>query len=217
MTKLMIYEIDSDGRILKIMTPKIGMEDIRRQQVIKGAKRCIVKTGIHNFSMRDIANEAGVSTGIIYHYFSNKDDVLAQVLKEVFQKTHQSVREKVDHLERFEDKLDTYLYEISQAPLNNEEFYRLFMNYLGLAPYKTEVRKITEKFISSIQKYIEDIIDLGIEQGIVKKDKKNSMAPIISSLAMGIAMQWMTHSEGFQIEKANEHWIRMVVQYIKSE
>ena len=60
--------------------PKIGMEEIRKDQVIKATERCIVEKGYSNMSVKDISAEASVSTGIIYHYFNNKEDLLLQVI-----------------------------------------------------------------------------------------------------------------------------------------
>lgn len=195
--------------------PKVGMEDIRRSQVINGAKTCIMEKGLHSFSVKDIAKQAGVSTGVIYHYFKNKDDLLAQVLRHVFNKTHQAVMEKVDHLQEFRQKLEAYLTEISRVPTENGEFYRVFMNYIGLAPYHEEVHHITKRFIGNIQNYIEEIIGLGVRQGRVAPDKQQVLAPIVSSLAMGIAMQWTVNPQGFSLEEANRHWIQMVLRYVE--
>lgn len=200
---------------LVIMSPKLGMEEIRREQVIKGAKLCILEKGLHDFSVKEIANKAGVSTGIIYHYFKNKDDLLAHVLREVFQKTHQSVTEKVDSIQDFEEKLRTYLFEIAQIPINNEEFYPVFMNYLGLASYRRDVHIITQRFISNIQQYIQGIIALGIEQGKVTEEKSKILAPIITSLTLGISAQWTLQPKSYDIDEANRIWIQMVMDYVK--
>src|ERR687892_2460582 len=49
----------------------------RREQILKAAMVCFAKRGFHQASMHDIAAEAGISVGLIYRYFENKDAVIS--------------------------------------------------------------------------------------------------------------------------------------------
>lgn len=48
----------------------------RRRQVLDAAVTVMGKTGFHQMSMQDLAAEAKVSVGLIYKYFSGKEDLL---------------------------------------------------------------------------------------------------------------------------------------------
>jgi TetR/AcrR family transcriptional regulator, repressor for uid operon len=52
-----------------------GLE--RRTQILEAAMVCFAKHGFHQASMHDISAEAGVSVGLIYRYFANKEAVIA--------------------------------------------------------------------------------------------------------------------------------------------
>src|SRR5882672_4630097 len=49
----------------------------RRQQILNAAMVCFAKRGFHQASMHDISAEAGISVGLIYRYFENKEAVIA--------------------------------------------------------------------------------------------------------------------------------------------
>lgn len=49
----------------------------RRTQILEAAIVCFAKHGIHQASMHDISAEAGISVGLIYRYFENKEAVIA--------------------------------------------------------------------------------------------------------------------------------------------
>ena len=49
----------------------------RRQQILEAAMLCFAKCGFHQTSMHDISAEAGISVGLIYRYFKNKEEVIA--------------------------------------------------------------------------------------------------------------------------------------------
>jgi TetR/AcrR family transcriptional repressor of uid operon len=49
----------------------------RRAQILEAAIICFAKRGFHQTSMHDVSAEAGISVGLIYRYFANKEAVIA--------------------------------------------------------------------------------------------------------------------------------------------
>ena len=49
----------------------------RRAQILEAAIVCFAKRGFHQASMHDISAEAGISVGLLYRYFANKEAVIA--------------------------------------------------------------------------------------------------------------------------------------------
>ena len=49
----------------------------RRTQILDAALICFAKRGFHQASMHDISAEAGISVGLIYRYFENKEAVIS--------------------------------------------------------------------------------------------------------------------------------------------
>jgi TetR/AcrR family transcriptional regulator, repressor for uid operon len=49
----------------------------RRSQILEAALVCFAKRGFHQTSMHDISGEAGISVGLIYRYFENKEAVIS--------------------------------------------------------------------------------------------------------------------------------------------
>jgi TetR/AcrR family transcriptional repressor of uid operon len=57
--------------------PQIESSSDRRTQILDAALVCFAKRGFHQASMHDISAEAGISVGLIYRYFENKDAVIS--------------------------------------------------------------------------------------------------------------------------------------------
>lgn len=57
------------------------MED-KRRQILAAAVRVFARRGYHGSRVGDIAEEAGVAHGLLYHYFSSKEEVLGIVFSE---------------------------------------------------------------------------------------------------------------------------------------
>jgi AcrR family transcriptional regulator len=61
-------------------TPKV-VED-RREQILDAAMRAFAHKGFTRATNKDIAQEAGITAGLIYHYFENKEAVLKAIIEE---------------------------------------------------------------------------------------------------------------------------------------
>ena len=48
----------------------------RKRQILDAAVRVFARQGFHTCRVSDIADEAGVAYGLVYHYFSSKDEIL---------------------------------------------------------------------------------------------------------------------------------------------
>jgi AcrR family transcriptional regulator len=79
--------------------------EARREQVVKAAVKKFAQTGYHATTIKEIAEAAGVSPGLIYTYVKDKEDVLMLVFLATFRKYETEIPTKLvgisDPLEKF--------------------------------------------------------------------------------------------------------------------
>jgi AcrR family transcriptional regulator len=84
----------------------------RRGQVVRAAVKLFAAQGYYTTSIQQIAREAGVSTGLVYQYFRDKDDVLLLALMLVIESYEHEIPprlEGIDHpVERLCTAIRTY-------------------------------------------------------------------------------------------------------------
>src|ERR1700759_5192458 len=83
----------------------------RRRQILDAAVRVFARQGFHSCRVSDIADEAGVAYGLVYHYFRSKDQGLNELFTErwslllaaIDEAAHQAIpaREKLDAVAGF--------------------------------------------------------------------------------------------------------------------
>src|SRR5260370_7636148 len=54
----------------------------KRRVILDAAVRVFARQGFHTCRVSDIADEAGVAYGLVYHYFSSKDQILDTLFQE---------------------------------------------------------------------------------------------------------------------------------------
>src|SRR3546814_17598623 len=74
---------DSDpNSIVSAQVEDLYLVKRRQRQIVAAALKRFGENGYYTTTIRDIAQEAGVSPGLIYQYFQDKEDVLLLVLLE---------------------------------------------------------------------------------------------------------------------------------------
>jgi AcrR family transcriptional regulator len=94
--------------------PKLVDHDVRREELVRAAWRVIAERGIDEVTIREIAREAGYSSGVLAHYFENKDDLLAHASR----MSHELI------YRRYEAEVDT--------PLSRDALREVLMDNLPL-------------------------------------------------------------------------------------
>ena len=72
--------------------PKVGMYALRRRQLMEASVEVIARQGVEQATVVDIAQAAGLSPGLIRHYFGSKDDLLEATVRYLQKRLKRAVR-----------------------------------------------------------------------------------------------------------------------------
>jgi AcrR family transcriptional regulator len=64
------------------LTDRSIASEEKRKSLLDAAVRVFARSGYHGARVGDIAEEAGVAHGLLYHYFSSKEEVLQTIFRE---------------------------------------------------------------------------------------------------------------------------------------
>ena len=64
------------------MTARSIVQEAKREHLLRAAVRVFARHGYHGARVGDIAEEAGVAHGLLYHYFASKEEVLQTVFRD---------------------------------------------------------------------------------------------------------------------------------------
>jgi AcrR family transcriptional regulator len=75
-------EIEMNAQVAEKTAPQIAEDNVKRRQIIEGARAAFLEQGFDAASMNDIARIAGVSKGTLYVYFQNKEQLFQAICSE---------------------------------------------------------------------------------------------------------------------------------------
>jgi AcrR family transcriptional regulator len=137
-----------------------AVED-KRQQLLLAAVRVFARKGFHASRVGDIAEEAGVAHGLLYHYFKSKN----QVLEAVFQENWNLLIDRVESVEETDepaaDQLRHMAAIILRTWLHLPDVVRVVIQEFGRSPELGERIGELALPIDAIQR----VIRRGIERG----------------------------------------------------
>ena len=99
--------------------PKVGMEPIRRKELISAAIAAIHARGSLDITIRDIASRAGVSQGLAHHYFGSKDQLIVASMRYLLLQFSRQVRSGLRQARTPRQRLSA----IVSASLGEEQFH----------------------------------------------------------------------------------------------
>ena len=75
------------------MAARADRQAERRRQILDAAVKVFARSGFHGARVGDIAEEAGVAYGLVYHYFKSKEDLLETIFRDTWTQMLARVRE----------------------------------------------------------------------------------------------------------------------------
>jgi len=124
--------------------------------ILTAAVRVFARRGYHGSRVGDIAAEAGVAHGLLYHYFSSKDEVLETVFRENFGE----LLERFRAVERSDEPAAQRLEGIAKILLrtwrNDPDLVTVMVREVARSPQlQSQVEEVREAF-AIIQRVIEE-------------------------------------------------------------
>ncbi len=107
--------------------PRTEEENLRireeqKRHIIQSAVRVLARKGLIATKMADIAAEAEVSYGLVYHYFSSKEQILSDLLEEALERGSGNLQRALETPGTPWDRLETFVTGSLQSFREHPEF-----------------------------------------------------------------------------------------------
>lgn len=173
--------------------PKVGMEPIRRSQIINAALECICTEGIEKMSLDMVAKEAECSKGVVSYYFKSKDNLLLEVFRAFLNYYKVKINSQIDNgmtpyemlkvvqenaLPEYNNLKNEADYKINVSEINGiaamnippEKKAKLFINFFSRAMIDQSLQKVIQQVYNGDFQGMLDIIRYGIKTGSFKEN-----------------------------------------------
>jgi AcrR family transcriptional regulator len=140
--------------------------DDKRQRILEAAVRVFARQGYEASPVGDVAKEAGVAYGLVYHYFGSKDAVLEAVFREQWGRLLAAVALAEETGETAPEQLALVVKIVLRAWRDDPDLVRLLVREITRSPHiQDELDEIGQAFAS-----LQRIVVRGQEEGSFRSD-----------------------------------------------
>jgi AcrR family transcriptional regulator len=184
------------------------MGPIRREQICRAAATVISREGFAGTTMRMVAEEAGVSTGMLNHYFTNRQDLLEQALVFVSERAQARMREAIEGIPPGRERLAALLDSALAEGRETTETWRVWINAYGEAVRLADLRHTIDSRLNPWYK----LVDTALE-GLVPEDTDGTIpwSWRFDALLNGLALQALTSEAALDGERIRDEVIQTLL------
>jgi TetR/AcrR family transcriptional regulator, fatty acid metabolism regulator protein len=138
----------------------------KRRQILDGAIRVFARKGFHAARVGDVAEEAGVSHGLVYHYFASKDELLETVFRETWNEVLAAIAAVEDSGEPAREQLRQVTKILLRGWQNEPDRTTVIMREIARSP---ELQRLIAD-LTKPREAVERIIRAGQNRGELRHD-----------------------------------------------
>jgi TetR/AcrR family transcriptional regulator, fatty acid metabolism regulator protein len=178
-----------------------------KDRIYSAAIDLMDREGFENITIADISQQAGVSVGAFYHYFTSKNDILAEIFH------------KAD--EYFSTQVISGL-KTGSTPKKIVEFFDHYAKFNVSSGMELTQQLFNPKIKFFIKKdrpmltLLEDLIQEGQERKEIRADEDpEELSRFLFVVARGIVFEWSVYDGSYNLEALMHKYMERVVSTLR--
>jgi AcrR family transcriptional regulator len=174
-----------------------------RERILRAATELIASDGIDEVRIARVANRARASTALVHHYFSTREELLAQALLQSFELAAD---------ERFvagpagaasaTEGLAIAIDECLPTPGEGEREWILWVELWLRAAREPELRPVAGRMYESYREWVALVIRRGVENGEFREVDPGEVADLAMALFDGLGVRALIRDPAMSLERA---------------
>lgn len=164
----------------------------KRDLILQSALKLITGKGFHGTVMSEMAREAGVAAGTIYHYFKTKEDIITVLYSELKAQFGEAIRKEINADKTVKEQFFNLYKGIYQYFITHPTEFRFLEQYAN-SPY------ISSEIVDENKHFYQPAIDFlaaGIQSGVLRSMDVHLMVSLVyGSITTVAKLKVVGHTE----------------------
>jgi len=169
----------------------------RAQALVRSAYRVITRQGSHRLSLQDVADEGGVSKGMVLYYFKSKENLFLTTMRYALERTDARIRERLAAVDADDphEVVAALIDAIFIGPEQNRSFYLLYIDLVEHAARVPSFGQLSTLASEIIDRQFEEVIRAGVARGGFAVRDPAAAAAAMRALIEGTFLTWMQRDD----------------------
>jgi AcrR family transcriptional regulator len=199
----------SASRRIETVVRDEGLVAQRHEEIFRGASRVFISRGYHQATVREIAEEAGLSLGGLYSYVRTKEDILYLVFDRLTTTLRESMRRAIEGVDDPVDQIRAAL----RADLETTERYQdeILLMYQETKSLDRAGRRAVLAREAEYVGFFEEILKAGYRRGLFQGDPRLA-ADAIAFLCSIVALRRWNLGRRFTSDETREGLVDFILR-----
>ena len=178
-------------------TRQIGDETLspRAYDLVRSAYQVITRQGSHRLSLQDVADEAGVSKGMVLYYFKTKENLFLTTMRYALERTEARIRQRIAGAGDPSQAIAALVDAVFVGPEQNRDFYLLYLDLIEHAARVPSFGRLSGMAHEIINGLYEEVIRDGAARGGLAVEDPAEAAAAMRALIDGIFLTWLPRDD----------------------
>lgn len=176
-------------------------KDERREQILSAALLLFATKGLAATKVTDIAAATGMSQGLMYHYFSSKEEIFTELISGAFERLNFACRELARMPQPPQEKIRMALAILLQGIRDNADYARYHL-LIAQATVSEAIPAAVRTIIAQENRLpytiIAQIMREGQRAGTIKQHDPDELALLFWTSINGLAIYKAVHGDQFK-------------------
>jgi len=196
---------------------KNDLINLRRSQLTRAAYKVVAQKGYNDFTIKDIAVEAGLSTGLVHYYFKNKEDLLFKLLKEMNTNLRDGLKKTLTELTDPKDKLVAFCDEAFDLVDKEKAYFYVLIDFWAQINHDKQIRQANGKLFQSYRDEIAAILKEGLAKDVFAVEDVKMTSVMVISLIQGTIIQYIIDQGAFDYREIKEKIKEQILSKVMKE
>ena len=170
------------------------IKEEKTELVLNAAVKTFSEKGYGSTKISDIAKEAGISHGLIYQYFTSKEEIFKILIQRSLDITKSTAEQNLSingtPLEKLEAHVDMYLNFLKEQREKNEKPYYFMIMYqaINFEGVSEEIKKIVNDNPNPLYNLIRPLIAEGQQKGEIIEGDPSMLTEFLMQIMLGLGI-----------------------------
>jgi AcrR family transcriptional regulator len=183
----------------------------RREEIFEAALICFNRNGYYQTAIDEIAAQAGISKGGIYHHFSSKKELVIELFRNRVNRYFEYLTEQVRGAADAAQGLNVLVEKSGEIFQEHEPVLRFCLEFVAMSSREPEFRDEVAAMYRHRVATVSALIQEGIRTGIFKQVDSEGVARALYFLSMGFFLSYFTVPLDFDLQQQHRLNLQTII------
>lgn len=197
--------------------PKVGMQPIRRKQILDATFESVAERSLESTRMRQIADTAGISQASLHYYFDTKDKLIVALLDRLLVEFKEGREERLAIAGGAVVKLRVMLEDQKRIITEKASSLEVYYDFWVQATKRPSVHEKIQDMYSSWRADLQAILNEGVAEGEFLADRIPMAPVLLVSMFQGAALQNIIDPDSFDLDQYFDEVNQLIMCFLVGE